>query len=343
MSKFVKFASLCSHISFSALVLLCSTAQAAAPPIREEHFEFEALNKIEVDRITLSGDGTDPAVRYYLSRPSQRAPLVLYIQGSGCTPPFIGIDTPKRYSTIFSWLPLASQKRYAVMAVDKPYQSDIPQQGERGSAIGCAGDFNKHFTYDIWLASLKRAVRHALSRPEVDARRVLIIGLSEGAPIAAGLARELPEISDVVLVGANGPTQLYDFAANIYLTDEDDGVKAHRLEELNAKFAAISADPENASKFMWGHTYRRWSSFFAQSTMDNLARSKARVYLASGMQDRSVPILSTEVLYAQLRVLGKDVTFRRIPLAGHNLAPEGKPILQAKKEFEAFMTWFERR
>lgn len=37
---------------------------------------------------------------------------------------------------------------------------------------------------------------------------MLVIGFSEGAPIAAGLARELPEITDVVLVGANGQTQL---------------------------------------------------------------------------------------------------------------------------------------
>lgn len=326
-----------------APALLCNAAGAADHPIREEHFAFEALDRLEINRITLSGTGVGPSVRYYLSKPAQRAPLVLFIQGSGCVPPFVGMDTPKRHSTIFSWLPLASQKRYAVMAVDKPYQSDEPQKGEPGSAIGCAGNFNKHFTYDTWLASLKQAVRHALSRPEVDARSVLVIGLSEGAPIAAGLARDLPEVSDVVLVGATGPTQLYDFAASIHLTKEDDAEKVRRLEELNVNFSAISADPANTSKFIWGHPYLRWSSFFAQSTADNLARSKARVYLASGMQDKSVPILSTEVLYAQLRAQGRDVTFRRIPLAGHNLAPEGHAIPEASKEFDAFIAWFERR
>jgi dipeptidyl aminopeptidase/acylaminoacyl peptidase len=61
------------------------------------------------------------------------------------------------------------------------------------------------------------------------------------------------------------------------------------------------------------------------------------------MQDNSVPILSTEVLYAQLRAQGKDVTFRRVPAAGHSLAPEGRPIPEAQKEYDAFMAWFERR
>lgn len=61
------------------------------------------------------------------------------------------------------------------------------------------------------------------------------------------------------------------------------------------------------------------------------------------MQDDSTPILSAEVLYAQLRTQRSDVTFRRIPSAGHNLAPEGRPVPEAQKEYDAFMAWFDRR
>lgn len=85
-------------------------------------------------------------MRYYLSRPARKAPLVLYIQGSGCTPPFAGLGTPNRSSPLYSWLPLAQQGRYVVMAVDKPYQSDEAQQGQAGAATGCAGAFNAHFS-----------------------------------------------------------------------------------------------------------------------------------------------------------------------------------------------------
>jgi predicted esterase len=314
-------------------------AAAAGPAAREQVFNTGPL---KITRITLQ-DAEAAPVQYYLSKPAQKAPLVLYIQGSGCTPPFVGLGTPNRYSTVYSWLPLAQQGRHAVMVVDKPYQSSEPQKGPGGSAIGCAGAFNEHFSYDSWLASLKQALRHALTRPEVDASRVLVIGISEGAPMAAGLARAMPEVTDVVLVGANGPTQLYDFAANIYRSTDSDEVKLLHLQELDATFNAISADPKSTSKFAWGHPYLRWSSFFAQSTADNLAHSKARVYLASGMQDSSVPILSTEVMYAQLRTQGRDVTFRRVPSAGHNLAPEGKPIPEAQKEYDAFMAWFDKR
>ena len=326
-------------IALAALLLAATACASAASAAREEVFERQGL---ALKRVTLQADGAAP-IRYYLSRPAQKAPLVLYIQGSGCVPPFMGLGTPNPYSTIYSWLPLAQQGRYAVMAVDKPYQSDEPQKGSFGSAIGCAGDFNAHFSYDAWLATLKAAVRHALARPEVDARRVLVIGSSEGAPMAAGLARALPEVTDLVLLGANGPTQLFDFAAGIYRSNDSDEIKLLRLQELDATFAAIGADPKSTSKFAWGHPYLRWSSFFAQSTMAHLAHTKARIYLASGMQDSSVPILSTEAMYAQLRTQGKDVTLRRVPGAGHSLAPEGKPMPETQKEYDAFMAWFERR
>ena len=322
------------------LALSASAAPAPTSAVREEVFNF---GKLTMSRVTLPGDGQAP-VRYYLSKPAQKkAPLVLFIQGSGCTPPFSGLDTPNRTSTLYSWLPLAQGGRYAVMAVDKPYQSDEPQRGEGGTATGCAGAFNQHFSYDSWLASLKQAVRHALKRPEVDATPVLVFGFSEGGPMAAGLAREIPEVTHVVLGASNGPTQLFDFAVRAYRSQDADEIKLLRLQELDATFDAISADPKSTSKFAWGHTYLRWSSFFAQSPVDNLAYSKARIYLLGGMQDSMVPILSTEMMYAQLRTQGRDVTFRRVPMAGHNLVPEGRQMPEAQKEYDDFMAWFERR
>jgi len=325
-----------------AAMLVCGGAGAQTLKVQEERFDANALT---LSRVTLQ-DGAGAPVRYFLSKPAQKAPLVLFIQGSGCVPSFM-MDGGERKATIPYWSTLASRGRYAVMAVDKPYQSDEPQQGPFGSAIGCAGDFNAHFSYETWLATLKAALRHALSRPEVDARRVLLIGVSEGAPMAASLAREFPEVTDVALVGATGTTQLFDFAAGIQRSNDSDEKKLERLRELDEAYRAVAADPKSTSQFLWGHTYLRWSSFFAQSTAEHLAKSRARVYLASGMQDKAVPILSTEVLYAQLRVQGRDVTFRRVPNAGHGLVNDGLSREEAGKagvaEYDAIMAWFEKR
>lgn len=326
----------------SVALIVCavlSSAAAAAPLVQEQKFDF---GRLAMSRFTLQ-DKEGAPVRYYLSTPAAKSPLVLYIQGSGCTPPFLGLDTPARASTIFSWIPLAAQGRHAVMAVDKPHQGSGQQQGQPGTAIGCPQAFNEHFSYDSWLATLKRALQHALTQPTVDASRVLVIGISEGATMAAGLARTLPGITHVALVGATGPTQLYDFAANIHRSGNDDTVKAGKLQELDATLDQIHAYPNSTSKLAWGHTYLRWSSFLAQSSSENLAQSRARIYLVSGMRDDNVPILSTEVLYAQLRTQGRDVGFRRVPAANHGLVPEGGSMAQVQTEYDAIIAWFEQR
>lgn len=314
---------------------------APAAAAQEEKFDSGAL---ALSRFTLQGDAGAP-VRYVLSRPGHKAPLVLYIQGSGCVPPFVGLGTPNRASTIFTWAPLAAQHRYAVMAVDKPYQPEqAPTSGQPGIATACPPAFNAHFSYDSWLATLKAALRHAFTQPDVDASRVLVVGISEGAAMAAGLARAMPEVTHVALIGGPpGTTQLYDFIVHAYAGAGSDEDKLRRLHELDATVDAIAADPRNTDKFFAGHTYLRWSSFFAQSHGEDLAQSKARIYMVDGMQDASVPILSSEVAYARLRGLGRDVTLRRIPNADHGLTAPGQNWQDVQKEYDAVISWFERR
>ncbi|HEX8786011.1 MAG TPA: hypothetical protein VF793_07505, partial [Telluria sp.] len=288
------FASMAGLLLASVFAAQAGVA-ANVPAAQEEKFDAGALN---LSRFTLR-DGAGPPVRYELSRPGHKAPLVLYIQGSGCVPPFIGLGTSNRSSTIFSWLPLAAQHRYVVMAVDKPYQPQTLPAGQLGWATACPQAFNAWFSYDRWLATLKVALRDALRQPEVDPGRVLVIGISEGAAMAAGLARAMPEVTHVALIGGPpGTTQLYDFVARIYAGEGSDADKLRRLQELDATVDAINADPSSTDKFFAGHTYLRWSSFFAQSHGEDLAQSRARVYMVSGMQDASVPMLSTEVAYA---------------------------------------------
>ena len=327
-----------------ALVFVCGilfAAQAAhaAPAVQQEPME---LGKAVATRFTLHRDGA-PDVRYVISQPAHKVPLVLFVQGSGCTPPFVGLGTPNRYSTVFNFIPLAQRGDYAVMVVDKPNQPDAPPQGQPGVATACPAAFNAYFSYDSWLDTLRGALRHALALPWVDGSRVLVFGVSEGAVMAAGLARALPEVTHVAMIGGTGTSQLFDFAANAYRAGTGDDDTLARLRDIDATVDAINADPRSSVKFAWGHTYLRWSSFFAQAPGENLVQSKARVYLASGMRDDSVPVLSTEVAYARLRALGRDVTFRRVPRAGHGLMAEGGTMADVQKDYDAIMAWFGSR
>lgn len=311
-----------------------SCAATAADPVRRDAF---VVGPDTYSRFTLSRDQA-PLTSYYLSSPRRKAPLVLYISGSGCAPAFFERGG-QHLSTVFSLVTLAHSGQHAVMVVEKPFAPASPPDQSR-AALGCPKAFNDYFAMGTWLATIKHALRHALSLPEVEPQRVLVIGISEGATVAAALARDMPEVSAVALIGGSGPTQLYDFVANVYRSGGDDADKERQLRELDASVARINRTPDSTDSFEWGHTHKRWSSFFRESSANNLSQSRARIYLASGMADQNVPILSTEVMAAQLRAQGRDITFRRVPFAGHALIVDKAPLQDMQKEFDAIMAWF---
>ncbi|WP_312510769.1 alpha/beta fold hydrolase [Massilia sp.] len=336
-----RFANRCISSVFLGLMLAASVPLTAhaAPAEQRETFDFKTWS---IQRVTLPRAGA-PAVSYYLSPPKKRSPLVLFVQGSGCTAPFSGLGTANRSASIFPYVGLAMSGRFAVMAVDKPYQLTERQDTPPNGALECSADFNKHYSYDSWLATLRQALQHALARPDVDPRRVLVVGMSEGGVLASGLARAMPEVGAVALVGSSGTTQLYDMIASTYQSSGSDADKLKELQSIEATVQQIMAEPDSVSKFAWGHTYRRWSSFLSQSPADNLLQSKARVYIASGMQDKSVPILSSEAMYAQLRMRGRDVTMVRVPGGSHDLLTEAGGREQVQQEYDAIIRWFEGR
>jgi len=281
-----------------------------------------------------------PDTAFYVATTQAKAPLVLFIQGSGCAPAIYETAPGKPAASVFALVPLGRAGRHAAMVVEKPFAPAMPPT-DQGGATACPAAFNAHFSMDSWLAALKTALGHALALPHVDKQRVLVIGVSEGATMAAALARDMPEISHVALFGATGPSQYYDFIVNAYAQGADDAERLRRLQEIDATYAAIAADPDSGSKFAWGHPYKRWSGFFKASSIDNLAHSKARVYIVSGMRDVNVPTLSSEVLYSALKMRGRDVQIRRIPGAGHDLLQPGAGFGDLQNEYDTVLRWFE--
>ncbi|MES2015844.1 MAG: prolyl oligopeptidase family serine peptidase [Pseudomonadota bacterium] len=317
----------------TASVLLAGVAHGATSSFN--------IGKTEVQQFKLVQPG-GPEVEYFISKTAQPAALILLLQGSGCMPVFAGLDTPgKRSSNIFGYIDWALQGKYAVMVVNKPYAPKEHPYND-GTATACPREFNDYFALDSWVRHVRLALAHARQLPWVDTRRALVVGVSEGATTAAALAGLDPQVSDVALLGGSGATQLYDFVLGAYQGPGGDSGASARLDALEVTRKQIYAKPDSGTDFAWGHSFKRWSSFFRASASANLLKSAARVYIASGMQDHNVPILSTEVMASELLAAGRDVSIRRVPNAGHNLMPDGSSYEAMEAEYQRILAWYEQ-
>lgn len=278
-------------------------------------------------------DGFGRSVTYHMAQPSQPAPLLLMIQGSGCSKLIKG-EGANTYSTLFNFLPFASEGRFAVMAVEKPF-SDENSTG--GTAENCSAKFNDDFTAERWLVALQAAVKHARGQTGLNTDRMLVFGISEGAVMASLLAGRDSGFTDVISIGGSGTTQLFDLLAGAYSTCFD---RSRCIADVERTFGEIQSDPNSSTRFAWGHPFRRWASFFAVDPSQELLRTRARIYLAFGTSDSSTPPLSQEILVAKLLAANRDLTVRRIPSADHSLIAPGGSIADLDREYRLALDWF---
>lgn len=294
-----------------------------------------ALPGLPIERHVVT-DALGRQVTYYVNRPSRPAPLLLMIQGSGCDPVIVTHESGG-YSRLFQFLPYAAEGRFTVLAVEKPFAGQTGD-GPGGTAFGCSARFNEDFTAETWLAALRASLADARRLSWVAPGRTLLFGMSEGAVMAALLAAEDPQVTDIVSIGGSGSTQLYDFFANAYSRCFD---RSACIAEVERQARAIAATPDSSTEFAWGHPHKRWSSFFRIDPGDALVRSRARVYLAFGTADSNVPPLSQELTVARLLSAGRDVTVRRVADAGHSLAPPGAQNFDdVAREYRRALDWF---
>lgn len=278
-------------------------------------------------------DALGRTITYHLSQPSSPAPLLLMIQGSGCNPVLQGTGAAT-YSTVYDLIPLATEGRFTVLAVEKP---GAAANARGGTAQGCPVAFNEEFTAERWLVALQAALDDARRQQGVDPRRTLVLGASEGAVMASLLASRDRQVTDVIAVGGSGTTQLFDFLAAAYARCFN---RSLCVADVEKQMAAIHADPNSVMKLAWGHPYRRWTSFFTVDPGNELVHSRARVYLAFGTADSSTPPLSQEVAVAKLLAAGRDVTVRRVPDADHSLIAPGEDLSALDREYRRALEWF---
>jgi pimeloyl-ACP methyl ester carboxylesterase len=316
--------------AFSILVLnllFCSAlAGAQGDPVGDKPFRRYVVAGRDGQRIT-----------FYLSTqpaPSHPVPLIVWVQGTGCSSQFVRVG--ERMSRgLQGVLYSVARGRARVLAVEKSGVEFLDDQPDDGDARSCRPKFLAEYTLDRWATTIADAIQAAQKLPGVDASKTLVIGHSEGGIIAMRVSNVSPVVTHAASLSGGGPVYLFHMAEFM----RSRGLDAEK--EVYACWSDILKDPDSATKFCWGQTYRQWSSFMKTSVIAEALKSNALLYFAHGTADTQQSIAGFDVLRAELAAKQRDAVFKRIEGADHALdLPNQKVPEGLEAVFVRVVDWF---
>lgn len=301
-----------------------TTACAALTPEAVEGTPFQRYS-LDAGRLT-----------FYLSvaPAARRAPLVLYVQGTGCASPF-AIENGRVFSGPQSLLHDVFGASARVMVVEKPGVRYLDNPENPGNSRLCRVEYREQYTLDAWVRTLAHALQAARALPGVDGARTLVVGHSEGAIVALRLSNAAPRVTHVAALSGGGPTYLFHMSEFFRKQGMDPE------KDLYPCWSQIRRDPASATRFCWGQTFRQWSSFMKTSILQEALASKSALYLGHGAKDEQNPVSAFDVLRAELAARGRAALFDRVEGAGHAFDLPGQPQPEGFAAiFQRILAWF---
>ena len=307
---------------------LSKASLAPEAPTLPAPFHALAASRPDGSRATLFfGDALDPAAP---------RPLLVYVEGSGAQSLFYRLEDGRLAVGMLGLVAGHARSEYVVAAVEKRGVR-FGDMGTYGAGQGASAEYTRHATLEARAADVRLLLTSALALPGIDPGRVLLLGHSEGADVAARVAAEDERVTHVAFLSGGGAPQFFDMFVLTRAQMRESGASEEAIEEalraLEEDVRRIVAAPESDAEFFQGHAYRRWASFATQASADSLVEAQARLFVAHGTADRSVPIESFDYLVARLLCAGRgDAVIRRYPGRDHSFIPVG-----AEPGYEGFL------
>jgi pimeloyl-ACP methyl ester carboxylesterase len=277
-----------------------------------------------------------PALDVYVMRDGTPRPLLVLLAGSGCTPLFFHVEREGKRLTgtrlTFAISLMGNRSGLHVATVEKVGVRSFELFSGDGMH-DCPEEYERHVAKPARVRAVAGAITALAAEPWVT--QVLLVGHSEGADIAAGVARLLGEkrLAAVGIMGGAGPSQLFDHVLFARRDAEAGSVRAAFDEVLRI------TEPEARGRWN-GHSLARWRSFAVEATpLDDLRASRVPVFIAHGTEDGSVPIESADLLAIELlRDRSRPVFYLYLP--GHDHGFRGPDRADnARAVLDRFLVW----
>lgn len=182
--------------------------------------------------------------------------------------------------------------------------------------FGCSDLFHEKDFFSQWVADQSEFFERVMGNIEPP-KRVVLFGVSEGGSVAAAITAAHPSVTHLVVIGSGGMRQR-----------EELQILAKRGQfdpHIDERFSAVRQDPNNPRAFVYGHSYRYWSSVLDRDPLSFFSRVSVPILVGFGEADRSVPVEAARALEEGLSRTGRsNLTLVVYPGADHTLRANGK-------------------
>ncbi len=279
-----------------------------------------------------------PQLDLYVAADQAPKPLLVMLQGSGCYPLFeVGAPDAegktRRSSSLFYFAK-------AVRDVPSVHVLAIEKRGVRSFAglddqePVCSAEYERGLSKADRITDVVDAIAAFASQPWVT--QVLLLGHSEGADLATGVAKALGpgKLAAVGLLSSAGPTQLYDFV----VFDRKSGNHRAVLDDFQKTLELLGSNPPDRFS---GHSALRWKSYAVDSTpLQDMVGLEVPVFVAHGSKDENSPVESADLFVIELlrQNRKRSVYYFMVPDATHGfVGADGKD--HAAEVIRRFVEW----
>jgi len=145
------------------------------------------------------------------------------------------------------------------------------------------------------LADEKELLAHVLAKKETGGKNVVVLGVSAGGMTAMELARAVPQVTHLAVLGEGGMKGLDSFRL---------WARQHDQDFVDALWEDVRADP-SPTREVAGYSARCWYELLAADPMGVLEGLDIPIFAVMGEKDEEVPVESLRYLERAFRDLGK--------------------------------------
>ena len=284
-------------------------------------------------------------IEYFIDtiRLNEKAPLILYLQGSEGYPLILGVSSHLYGYMPIPFFPHTLKERladnYHFVMISKPgvpFYDSISTDSEDFSAImleytrsRIPKEYFKRISLEYRAKVASKVINKIIEEFEVDETRVVIWGSSEGglvSPLVALKNSNVTHLVSEVGVGLN-PFLMY---INHYREKALKGALSYteaqqKVDSLFVIYRDIVENPNCTEKTFsgvdldLGFTYQHMSQYLFSGSFENFLKLDIPIFIISGAKDKNVPIIFTDHLILELIRNKKDFTYRISAEGGHEL------------------------